>query len=517
MNSNSRTKNTILNVLGGIAVKTSGFFTTFITRTVFLYILGIEYAGVSSVFTNVLTVLSFAELGIGTAITYALYKPIAENDNRQISKLMNAYKKIYSTIAAVIFLLGMCLLPFLEYLIKDAPSIKENLRLIYLFYLANTSVSYLLIYKSTFLIAVQKDHLVSKYRVIVSIVKMIVECIALLVFKNFIVYLACSIVFSFTQNLMVAKVAEREYPILKEKSKEKLEETEKKTLFKDTKALAMYKVSGTVLNGTDSILISSLFGTSSAGVLGNYNLITTQIYSFVLTLFSATSASVGNLAATSDEKHQYKIFRQMLFICFWLYCFCVTSLWTLLNPFMYIWQDGRYMFSGYIVALLVIEFYIRGMLSPVTQFRTSNGLFVQGKYRPVIMAIINIVTSIILAKWIGIAGIFLGTIISRATTQLWYDPWLIFRKVFHINVWEYFKTYILYGSVTVVCCILTSTLLNVICPQQGIFKLLVGAVLCTIIPNITIIGIFHKTESFTSTVNILKGMLKNKLFLRKRA
>ena len=506
--SSSRTKNTILNVLGGIAVKTSGFFTAFITRTVFLHVLGIEYAGVSSVFTNVLTVLSFAELGIGTAITYALYRPIAENDSEQIGKLMNAYRKIYITIGSVIFLLGLLLLPFLQNIIKDAPSIQEDLRLIYLLYLANTSVSYLLIYKSTFLVAAQKDHLVSKYRVIISIIRTIVECVALLVFKSFIVYLVCSIIFSLAQDMVVAKVAEREYPVLKEKHKGKLEVSEKKKLFNDTRALAMYKVSGTVLNGTDSILLSSLFGTGNAGILGNYNLITGQIYSFVMILFSATSASVGNLAVTSDKKHQYAIFRQMLFICFWLYCFCVTSLWTLLNPFMHVWQNGQHMFNKYIVALIVIEFYIRGMLSPVTQFRTSNGLFVQGQYRPVIMAVVNLTTSIILAKWIGIAGIFLGTIISRATTQLWYDPWLIYRRVFHVSTREYFKTYFIYGIVTVVCCITASTLLNFICPQEGIAKLLVGILLCVLVPNAAIIGLFRHTEVYTVTIDVLKGVLK---------
>ncbi len=508
--SSSRTKNTILNVMGGIAVKTSGFLTAFIARTVFLYVLGIEYAGVSSVFTNVLTVLSFAELGIGTAITYALYKPIAENDERQIGKLMNAYRKIYTTIGVVIFFIGLCLLPFINYIITNAPSIKEDLRLIYLFYLADTSVSYLLIYKSTFLIAAQKDHVVSKYKVIVSVVKTVVECIALLVFKNFLVYLACSIASNFAQNLLAAKAAEREYPVLKKKNKEKLEESEKKTLFNDTGALAMYKVSGTVLNGTDSILISSMFGAGSAGILGNYNLVLVQIYSFIMVLFSATSASVGNLAATSDKKRQYQIFQQMLFICFWLYCFCATSLWTLLNPFMYVWQSGRHMFSGFIVALLVIELYIKGMLSPVTQFRTSNGLFVQGKYRPVIMAVINLASSILLARWIGVAGIFLGTIISRVTTQLWYDPWLIFRKVFRVSTLEYFKTYCAYGIVTIVSCILTSALLNVICPQEGFVKLIIGAVLCVIIPNVAIVGLFRKTEAFTATMALVKGILKRR-------
>ena len=386
----------------------------------------------------------------------------------------------------------------------------DLLDLIYLIYLVNTSVSYLFIHKSTFLIAVQKNYLVSKYNIIISTVRTIVECIVLLLFRNFIAYLVCSVASSFIHNLVVAKVADRVYPILKQKCKEKLEKSEKKKLFSDTRALALYKVSGTVLNGTDNILISSLFGTGYAGILGNYNLIIGQVYSFVLVLCSSTAASIGNLAATSNKKHQNLIFKQMLFICFWLYCFCATSLWTLLNPFMAVWQSGRYMFDKYVVALLVIEFYIRGMLSPVSQFRTSNGLFVQGKYRPVIMAVINIATSIMLAKWIGIAGIFLGTIISRATTQLWYDPWLVYKKVFHENVWEYFKTYCIYGFVTSVCCFLTSTLLNVVCPQEGIVKLLVGAMLCIIIPNMSIIGLFHKTESFMATISIVKGILKKR-------
>lgn len=507
---NSRTKNTLLNALGGMVVKVSGFITAFVSRTVFLYVLGIQYAGVSSVFTNVLTVLSFAELGIGTAITYALYKPIAENDEEQIGKLMNAYKKIYTTIGAVIFLLGLCLLPFLEYLIKDAPNIKEDLRLIYLLYLANTAVSYLLIYKSTFLIAAQKDHLVSKYKVIISIIKTAVECAVLIVFKNFIAYLACAVASSFIQNLVVAKVAEREYPMLKKKHDGKLDSSEKKKLFADTRALAMYKVSGTVLNGTDSILSSSMFGTSSAGILGNYNLITGQIYSFVMVIFSATSASVGNLAATSDSKHQHDIFKQMMFICFWLYCFCSTGLWTLLNPFMHVWQSGRHMFGTHVVALMVIELYIRGMLSPVTQFRTSNGLFVQGKYRPVIMAVINLVTSIIFAKCMGVAGIFLGTVVSRVTTQLWYDPWLIYRRVFGVSVFEYFKTYGAYGLVTVACCALTSTLLGVVCPQEGIVKLLVGAALSVVIPNAVVIVLFRKTKVYASTISAIKGVLKRR-------
>ena len=148
------------------------------------------------------------------------------------------------------------------------------------------------------------------------------------------------------------------------------------------------------------------------------------------------------------------------------------------------------------------------MLSPVTQFRTSNGLFVQGKYRPAIMAVLNIAISILMAKWMGIAGIFWGTVISRALTQLWYDPWLIYRKVFDVSVWEYGKMYAIYGVITVACCFATSWLLNIIVPQEGFLKLVVGAFLCIIIPNAVIIVLFHKNKNYKAMVNTIKRVLK---------
>lgn len=508
---NSRTKNTILNAIGGMAVRMFGFLSTFITRTVFLHILGIEYAGVSSVFSDVLTVLSFAELGIGTAITYALYRPIAQNDQEQIARLMNVYRKIYAAIAGVIFVLGLCVLPMLKYVITDAPTIKEDIRLIYVLYLSNTAVSYLFIYKSTFLVAAQKDYLVSKYKIVISAIKMVAECVILFVFRNFVVYLLLTIAFSFAQNVIIAMVAEREFPILKKRCDGKLSDEEKNKLVDDTKALALYKVSGTVLNGTDSIVTASVLGTATVGILGNYNLLANQVYYFVSTLFSATSASIGNLAAMSDGEHQYRIFQRILFMGFWIYCFCATCLWTLLNPFMFVWQKGNYMFAPSVVALLVVEFYMKGMLSPVSQFRTSNGLFVQGKYRPVIMAGINILTSIALARRIGVAGIILGTIISRVSTQMWYDPWLIYRNVFKKNVLCYFRTYIGYAAITVLSCWLTSTILSFLCPDEGMLKVLVGMVICLIVPNCFVISVFRKNPYFVETFSLIKNIALKKL------
>ena len=337
------------------------------------------------------------------------------------------------------------------------------------------------------------------------------ECAVLLLTHNFIFYLLISIFTQVTQNIYIARVAEREYPVLREKTNERLSSDEKGRLFKDVKALFMYKVSGTVLDGTDSIVISSFIGTSFVGILGNYNLIVNQIYSFVMEIFTATSASIGNLAATSSKEHQKNVFDKMLFLCFWIYCFCATSLWTLLNPFMTIWQGKNLLFPSSMVLLLVMDFWMKGMLSPISQFRTSNGLFVQGQYRPLIMAVINIVVSIYLVKRIGIAGVILGTIISRVSTQVWYDPYLVFKYVFKTSVWKYYLTYALYGVVTVASCWITSKILVLMPIQNAFIRVFAGAGLSIVVPNAAIILLFSRTEAFCSVIDLGKNVLRRKL------
>ncbi len=507
----SRTRKTLYNAFFGVVTRVITLVMSFVTRTIFIKTLGIQYAGVSSVFTDVLTVLSFAELGIGSAITYALYKPIAENDEEQIAKYMTVYKKIYRVIALVVFAVGLLLIPFLDYIITDAPDIQEDIRLIYFLYLLNASVSYLLVYKSTFLTAAQKDYLVSRYKIIISIVRLVVEIIILLLTHNFILYLIVAIAMTIVNNFIIAKVAEREYPVIKKKSDVHLEKHEKKKLIGDVRALALYKVSGTLVNSTDSIITSSMLGTTTAGILGNYTLISNQLYNFLMQIFIASAASIGNLAVSSKAGAQYEVFKKMNLICYWIYFVCGTCLWTLFNPFMKLWQGEELLFGTVTVIVLVLDFYIKGMLSPITQFRTANGLFVQGKYRPVIMAIINLVVSVVLAKQIGITGIILGTIISRATTQLWYDPWLVFKNVFSKNVLKFYAEYIMQVVLLITACALSSWILSVVCPVTSILSLIVGGIASVVISNVLFVIVYGRTDAFKAVLALLKKIIKKEL------
>ena len=403
---NSRTKNTILNGLAGILTQCVTIVTAFVTRTIFIRELGVEYAGVQGVFSDILTILSFAELGIGSAITYALYKPIAESDSREICKYMSAYKTIYQIIAFVVFIIGCSLIPFLHLIINGVPNIVEDIRLIYFLFVVQSASSYLLIYKATFLTAAQKDYLVSKFKIITSIAIAIIQCVFLLLYHSFIIYLIFTILAALLQNYVIACIAEREYPILKEKSTTKLSREERATLFANVRALFLYKVSGVALNGTSSLITSVVINTVTVGILSNYKLLTNQLKGFLSQIFKATAASIGNLAVTSSSDNQHKVFRQMLFICFLVYCISSTILFTVVNPFIQLWLGKDFVFEFSIVAVIILDFFIEGMLSPISQFRTSNGLFVQGKYRPVIMAILNVILSVWFGRKFGISGIF---------------------------------------------------------------------------------------------------------------
>lgn len=504
----SRTKFTIINAFAGIAVRVLTMATSFAVRTVFIKTLGIQYMGISGLFTDILTVLSFAELGIGSAITYALYKPIAEYDKNKIAVLMNFYKRVYQIISIVVLTLGICVVPFLGMIVKEVPDITESIRFIYILYVLDTASSYLFIYKSTLLTASQKDYVLSSIKIIGFTLKSIGECALLILTEDFIVYLLFSIAAKLLLNFLISKRTDKEYPSIKDVPDEKLPKEDLKKLLKDVKALFFYKISGVVLSGTDSIVISSFLGTGVVGFLGNYNLIINQLYGVIMLIFTATSASIGNLAAKESSDKQYSVFNTLLFLAFWIYCFSTASLWTLLNPFITIWLGNEYLFSKEIVCLLLVSFYIMGMLSPISSFRTSNGLFVQGQYRPLIMAILNIAVSVWLVQVVGIAGVILGTIISRVCTQLWYDPYLLYKRVFYVSVRKYAKDYVIYGIITILCCCITQYIAELIVLESKYLELLLQMCVCAVVPNIMVLVIFRKSQEFIQLKNIAKSLLR---------
>lgn len=508
LNEMSRTKKAIINAFFSIASQLLSIVLSFVLRTAFIKILGDQYTGVSTVFTTILAMLSLSELGFATAIATALYKPLREKNNELICQLMSLYKKVYRLVALTVFVIGMILIPFLRYLVKDVPDIKENITVIYILYIFKTSISYLMIYKTTILNADQRIYVVKKLEMFCQVIRYLVEILALIIFKEFFVYLCIEVIATVIQNYILTKKAENEYPNAFSLNAPPLPHDTVKSLLKDVKGLSMFKLSGTIGNSIDTMLISSFINTATVTIVGNYTMIKDQVYKLLMQFFSAVIPSIGNLAAEGDANKQEKIFNRIFYISFLMVNFCASSLFVLFEPFMKIWLGEKYVLSNSIAFVIAFDFFLYILLEAIASFRTANGLFVEGQYRPVATALVNVILSIIFIQKFGVFGTILATIIARFTTQ-WYDPYLLYKMAFKKKFKSFYLKYLCYVFLFISGCMITKISYGVLKIENRIISLIVGMVVCLIIPTTWVLLFTWFTDEFT----YVKDMLKN--FTRK--
>lgn len=469
----------------------------FALRTAFIRMLGREYGGISTLFTDILSVLSLMELGMGSAISYALYKPLAKKDSERITALMSFYKKAYTLIGIMVLCAGLICTPLLQYIVKDVPNIKEDIRIIFIMFVLTSASSYFLVYKSILLRADQKPRIIFIVDTVIQSCESVVEIILLLMFREYFLYLILHLCATLLRNIVLSQISQKLYAGYLTGKGKKLSREETKKLFKDIYALAIYKVSGTVINSTDSIVISAFIGTIEVSIVGNYTLIINSIRTAIEQIVNAVRPSVGNLAATSTKEKQELVFRQMNFVAFWVACFCSTCFFVLLNPFVgSIWFDSTYQVSINIIVVLTINFYIAVMVYPVEVFRTANGLFIQGKYRPALMAAMNIGLDLIFVRYWGIVGVLLATTISRISTQVWFDAYLIYKYAFGKKPWLYYLEYLENAGLTAVSCVLANTLANLPAIENVYLAFLYKMIVAVGVSNVGLFLLFHNRPEF---------------------
>ena len=493
MNTESRTKNSIRNSSVSIITQVLTIGMDFFVKTIFIYILGRVYLGINGLFSNIITLLSLADLGIGVAIPYSLYKPLAEKDTKKIQVLMKYYKKVYNVIGCVVLFIGLSLTPFLPLIIKDMPDIK-GIYLIYDLFVIHSALTYFFIYKKFLIDSDQKGYITSNITFISSLLLNITRVILLLLTHNFIIYLFCSIVFILVQNIWISIKADKMYPFIKENTDEVISKEDKDEITTNVKALLIYKIGTVVTLGTDNIVISKFMGLIPVGIYSNYILITNSLNNVLNQVFNSITSSVGNLVATNNERSK-NIYEKLSFFNFYIYSLFSVCIFVLINPFVDIWLNKDYVLSTFIAFLLAFNFYLTGMGAVTNSFRSAYGLFYKAKYRPLVMVIINIVVSVILVKPLGIAGVLLGTIVSRLLTIAWVDPLVIYKHGFKANVFEYYRRYLYYMFIFLVSCGLLyylTTFFN----MTNILVWILVAIMTFILYNLIIVILFSRTEEF---------------------
>lgn len=439
MKKQSRTENVARNVVVTFFAQLIITFFLFVNRTIFIRLLGEDYLGLDGLFGSILTVFSLAELGIGNAIVYSLYKPIAENDTYKARQYIELYRKAYNVIILFIFVVGICLAPFINLIVNsDVVKAQINIIVIYFFFLLNTISSYWLAHRQAILIVNQQQSVVSLVQLLIKSLVSIIECVLLLLFRNYYLYLVIRIVGNYVQAILISQKAKKLYPTLCENSEGTLSESEVGTVKKNVFALCIKRIGGVVLASTDNIVINSFIALKMVGIYSNYVLIVSSIQTVTVQIFSAMTASIGNYVASNDAKDSKKLFEVYSFFTYLVYGFCCVCLYVLTNRFILLMWGEAYLLSKLALLLIVLNYFLYGFQASINVFRDTTGLMSQGKYRNLISALVNVVSSLILVQRLGIVGVILGTIISRIFVSVWYDPYILYKFYFNSDVHLYY-------------------------------------------------------------------------------
>lgn len=511
MKQRSRTEYSLINMFTGFAGYGLNTVIGFLCRIIFVRTLSAEYLGVSGLFTNILSVLSLAELGISSAIIYALYKPIAEENHKKIAAIMQFYRKAYAAIGTFVGIVGLVIMPFLNYLIKEPPAIKESIYLLYGLYLLNTVTSYFFSYRASLLTAMQRQYIVSGYNYVVTIIQSILQTIFLLVTREYIWYLIIQIAGAIGYNIWVSQKASRDYPYILNKDVEPLSKAEAKSLFVNIKALAINKISGVLVNSTDNIAISFFSGISSVGYTSNYTLLSSTVGALIGQVFNALPGSVGNLNATTDDEGRYRFFKVLNLANFWLFGWGAIGIALCSSDLVKLFFGAEYVLPIRIPLIIALNSFTIGMLQACYTYKSTLGLFRYGQYLLFLTGIINLVLDIILGRLWGIFGIYVATLIARVCTNLWYEPYAVYRYGLKKGPVMYFKRYCTYIIVLLIGGGLSWLVCNM-CSFSIIGNTIVKLITCTVIPNTVFVIAFRKTDEFKyirrSAKRIIQKILK---------
>lgn len=509
----SRTDNTIRNTVVELIGQVTMILLTFIVRTIFIKFLDISYLGINGLFSNILSVLSFAELGFGTAITYALYKPIAKNDKLQIVLLMKFYKKVYKTVGSLVFLLGISLTPFLNFFINDIKKLPDNLppiMLIYLLYLLNSVLSYFFNYKRTLIIASQNGYLNTINTVLFNIIQNILQAIVLIFWKNYILYLLIQIFCTLISNILISRKADILFPYLNIISDKKLSKEDLRPILKNVIGMSFHKFGAIIVNGTDNILISKFIGIKMAGVYSNYFLISNTIRYFYMRCFSAITASLGNLLIDKKGEEIYLYFKKIYFINMCIAVIFSNSLMTLLNSFISLLWGEKYTFNLVIVFCIVLNFYMTCMRQTFLIFIEADGLFWKLKWKAFWEAVINLVSSLFFIKIFNleIKGIICGTILSNILTNFWWEPYILYKYTLLKEYTDYLKKYTYYFMIFIINIFISLYLEKEI--SNTIIGFIEKGIISFVVSSGSILILFRKTDEFYFLLNILNKIISRK-------
>lgn len=510
----SRLENSFKNIVLSFGNTFVSSILSFISRTVFISTLGTEYLGLAGLLNNVLGFLSISELGIATAIGFSLYKPLAVKDYKTVSALMSLYRKAYTIIAGIVFTAGIGLFFFLDFFISPEQQ-PAGTGVAYFAFLLNTVFGYLLSYKTTLISSDNNAYKLVPINVCVNFVQTILQIVVLLTIRNYVAYIVvhigCSIVCMILQNRYISNY----YVDVDFNSHESLNPEIKHQIKRNIGGLMIAKIGDYLVNSTDNLIITKLVSLVATGIYSNYLMIRNMVNGFIATIFSGITASMGNVVAVESDEKKLEIFDRLMFCAFFVYSFEAVCFLCLFNPFIgELWLGEEYLFDTFTVAIIVANNFLTGLRIPLITMKGVAGKYMEDAWIPFAFAGVNLVASIVLVKYLGVAGVFMGTIIGSLLTADWYRPIVIYKNVFHAPVRLYYRKYLLYVVLGCAYMCAAYMLCNIVNTSNVVLDFIIKCIIAGGIPLLMNILLFYRSKEFIEVKNMGKRLffsIKNKL------
>ena len=402
-----RTEKSIRNFKFSLIAQLVTIILSFVTRTCLVRILGIEAVALNGLFTQVITAISLAEMGVGTAIVYNLYKPLAEEDHEKVTQLMNLFRTAYLIIAAVTLVIGIILIPWLPYLITDISFGISYIRIVYLMFIVQSAVSYLFSYKIALLNADQNGYIYTRIYTLFRLIGTVLILIVLFISKNYLVFLGANILLTIVTDAYASNIAQKKYPYINKKAK--LPKEERSQIFSNIRNLFVMQFAGRVVDSTDNILISSLISTILVGLYSNYMVVIGVFKQLSDKLMMAVAPSMGNLFVTDDADSKERNLYRLTFIFYIFASIATVGTYACIQPFVTLWLGKEYLLDMPVVLVLCLLYFVAIIFEPLKNAMFLTGYFAIGRNISFASAMVNLIVSVILGRQIGIIGIFIGT------------------------------------------------------------------------------------------------------------
>lgn len=497
-----RVGNATRNIFWGIIEKLIIVLLPFVTRTVLIKVLGAEYLGLNSLFVSILQVLSISELGLGSAIVFSMYKPIAEDDNDTLCALLNVYKKLYHIVGIIILVGGLAVLPFLPKLITGHCPDDVNIYLLYLIYLANTVISYFLYaYKASLFSAFQRNDLASKRTALISLISNILQIVVLLTIHNYYAYVLIIPFATILTNLANAYLAKKMYPQIV--CRGTISKDMKTGLKKRITGLLSYKIYGVIFSSVDALVISAFLGLVPLAIYNNYYVVQQAIIAFMTILTTSITAGIGNKMVTNSKEDNYIDFKNLVFANGWIASWFAILLLCIYQHFMTVWVGKELLFPFFTMVLMVVFFLLPRITTITMTYKEAAGLWWEDRWRPLVATVVNVCTNLLLVQIIGMNGVIISTLICTIFINVPWGSYVLFKHYFKRSPMEYYGLILYYVVITAMVGTITLFICNLLGHNTSILYLLLKIVVCLIVPNILLWIMYRKRQEYSYAKNLL--------------